>query len=177
VSARVRILDAARRLVEREDWGAITMGHLARQAQVSRQSVYNEFGSKAGVADALVGREVETFLVTVEEQISAGDSPADSATRACQAVFASAAANPVVSAAVTAAGGQPSALLPLLTSAALIDAVVLRAETAMCTRHPIAPEELRPAVEAIVRLTISHIVSPGSPPDMAYVAARLLPRT
>ena len=172
MSARERILAAARDLVKEQDWNSVTMGELALRAAVSRQSVYNEFGTKAGVADALVNREVEAFLVAVEAQIAAGDSPADSATRACQSVFALAASNPVVAAAVTAAGGRPSPLLPLITSAALIDAVVTRAQAAMADRH--GATDLHPELDAIVRLVISHIVNPAAPPDMAWIAERLL---
>lgn len=173
MNARERILAAARELVGRQDWSEVTMGHLAQRAAVSRQSVYNEFGTKAGVADALVSREVEAFLVVIEAAIAAGDSPADAATRACDAVFDLASSNPVVAAAVTAAGGRPSPLLPLLTSAALIDGVVERAQAAMAVRFP-SNAQRRPALDAIVRLVVSHIVNPGAPPDMAFVCQRLL---
>lgn len=170
MNARERILRAARAAAQ--DWNSLTMGALAQRVGVSRQTVYNEFGSKAGVADALVAREVAAFLLEVNAQIAAGETPADAATRACDAVFEMAAANPVVRAAITAAGGRPSPLLPLFTSASLIDAVVARADTALRARFG-APVP-RPALDALVRLVISHIVSPGGPPDLRFVADRLL---
>lgn len=171
MNAREKILIAARQRATH--WPETTMGQLAEQAGVSRQSVYNEFGSKPGVAEALVARELDAFLDEIDARIAAGTSAADSVERACQAVFAMAARNPVVNAAITAAGGNPSPLLPLLTSAALIDAVVTRAQAALRARH--SGPDRRQALDVIVRLVISHIVSPGQPPDMSFVTARLLP--
>lgn len=170
MSARELILVAAR--AHATDWGETTMGQLAQQAGVSRQSVYNEFGSKHGVAEALVARELDAFLIEIDTQIAAGTSPSDSVDRACRTVFAMAAENPVVNAAITAAGGNPSPLLPLITSASLIDAVVQRADAALAAQYGAANR--REVLDAVVRLVISHIVNPGGPPDMSFVTARLL---
>jgi AcrR family transcriptional regulator len=52
--ARIAILDAARRLFENEDFIAVTLEHVAREAGVSRQAVYVNFGSRAGLLVALV---------------------------------------------------------------------------------------------------------------------------
>ena len=78
----------------------------------------------------------------------------------------------LVNAAITAAGGNPSPLLPLITSASLIDAVVQRADAALAAQYGAANR--REALDAVVRLVISHIVNPGGPPDMSFVTARLL---
>jgi AcrR family transcriptional regulator len=178
VNARERILQAARAEITVQPWSAITMAGLAQRAGVSRQSVYNEFGSKSGLAEALVAREVEAFLAEVDARIAQGTSPADSASRAASAVFEMARTNPVVRAAVTAAGGSPSPLLPLLTSqsAPLLAAATQRAREALCARHPaLAGEPTLPAaVDAIVRLVVSHVVSPGAEPDLGFISERLL---
>jgi len=49
------ILDAARRLFESKDFIAVTLDEVARKAGVSRQAVYVNFGSRAGLLVALVG--------------------------------------------------------------------------------------------------------------------------
>lgn len=178
MTARERILRAARDQIAEQEWSAITMAGLAQRAGVSRQSVYNEFGSKSGLAEALMAREVEAFLAEVDARIAQGTTPADSATRAASAVFTMAAANPVVRAAVSAAGGSPSPLLPLLTSqsAPLLAAATGRVRDALCARHPALADQptLPAAVDAIVRLVISHVLSPGSYPDLAFISERLL---
>jgi AcrR family transcriptional regulator len=53
--ARNAILDAARRLFENKNFSAVTLDEVAREAGVSRQAVYVNFGSRAGLLVALVG--------------------------------------------------------------------------------------------------------------------------
>src|SRR6266511_5589571 len=52
--ARIAILDAARRLFEDKDFISVTLEEVARKAGVSRQAVYVNFGSRAGLLVALV---------------------------------------------------------------------------------------------------------------------------
>lgn len=51
---RDRILAAARSLLERDGYHGVAMNDVAREAGVTRQSVYLHFGSKAGLLLALV---------------------------------------------------------------------------------------------------------------------------
>lgn len=53
--ARNAILDAARRLFENRDFVDVTLDEVAREAGVSRQAVYINFGSRAGLLVALAG--------------------------------------------------------------------------------------------------------------------------
>jgi AcrR family transcriptional regulator len=58
--ARNAILDAARELFENKDFTAVTLDEVARKAGVSRQAVYVNFGSRAGLLVSLVGYVDET---------------------------------------------------------------------------------------------------------------------
>lgn len=76
---RDRLLDAAVRITRRDGWGRVTMALLADEVGVSRQTVYNEFGSRTGVADAMVRRDLDGFYVAVghafdENPASLGDA-------------------------------------------------------------------------------------------------------
>ncbi|RQX18335.1 TetR family transcriptional regulator, partial [Micromonospora ureilytica] len=51
---RDTIVDALRARTIAAGWDAVRMGGVATTAGVSRQTVYNEFGSKAGLADLAV---------------------------------------------------------------------------------------------------------------------------
>jgi AcrR family transcriptional regulator len=180
VSTRERILDAARQAAADHGWSGVTMAAVGGGAGVSRQSVYNEFGGKAQLAEALVAREVSRFLDAVDVQIRAGTDPADAVQRASTVVFDLAAVNPVLRAALGAAAGSPSELLPLLTTGAqpLVDAAADRVVQALSDRFEDLPEptDLRVAVDALVRVVLSHVVQPGPPESvgMDYVARRLL---
>jgi AcrR family transcriptional regulator len=52
--ARIAILKAARRLFEDKEFISVTLEEVARAAGVSRQAVYTNFGSRAGLLVALV---------------------------------------------------------------------------------------------------------------------------
>ncbi|HZU48205.1 MAG TPA: helix-turn-helix domain-containing protein, partial [Mycobacterium sp.] len=47
---RDSVLDAMRELLLTRDWSAITLADVARAAGISRQTIYNEFGSRQGLA-------------------------------------------------------------------------------------------------------------------------------
>ena len=61
-SARDALLAAARWVVVSGDWERMPLAELAGRAGVSRQTLYKEFGSKDGLAQALSAQETEIFL-------------------------------------------------------------------------------------------------------------------
>ncbi|WP_418959038.1 TetR/AcrR family transcriptional regulator [Streptomyces tritici] len=65
-AAREALLDAALAALGRLPWSAVRMVDVAAAAGVSRQTLYNEFGSKEGLARALVRREADAYLHGVE---------------------------------------------------------------------------------------------------------------
>lgn len=68
---RNSLLDALHDLLTDRDWSAITMTHVAKAAGVSRQTVYNEFGSRYGLAQAYALRIAGTFAAHVGAAIEA----------------------------------------------------------------------------------------------------------
>ncbi|MGW7659824.1 TetR/AcrR family transcriptional regulator [Streptomyces sp. NPDC054756] len=70
-AARDSLLDAAHSALARRPWSAVRMVDVAATAGVSRQTLYNEFGSKEGLARALVRREADTYLAGVERALAA----------------------------------------------------------------------------------------------------------
>ncbi|WP_415847548.1 TetR/AcrR family transcriptional regulator, partial [Tsukamurella strandjordii] len=61
-TVRDQALDAVSTVLRGKDWSAVTMAAVARQAGVSRQTLYNEFGSRKGLAVAYVTRFVDGLL-------------------------------------------------------------------------------------------------------------------
>ena len=70
-AARESLLDAAYMALLRRPWSAVRMVDVAAAAGVSRQTLYNEFGSKDGLARALVRREADGYLAGVERVLAA----------------------------------------------------------------------------------------------------------
>ncbi|MEE1757332.1 TetR/AcrR family transcriptional regulator [Streptomyces sp. SP18CS02] len=65
-TAREALLDAASAALAGLPWSAVRMVDVASAAGLSRQTLYNEFGSKDGLARALVRREADAYLRGVE---------------------------------------------------------------------------------------------------------------
>lgn len=69
-TARESLLDAALAALGARPWAAVRMVDVAVSAGVSRQTLYNEFSSKEGLARALARREADAFLAGVENALS-----------------------------------------------------------------------------------------------------------
>lgn len=78
-TARDALLDAAVTALATLPWAAVRMVDVAALAGVSRQTLYNEFGSKDGLARALVRRAADGYLAGVDRALGAhagtGDGP------------------------------------------------------------------------------------------------------
>ncbi len=184
-STRERIVGAAVRLTTSSGWAAVTMARLADEAGVSRQTVYNEVGSKPALAETMVLEELARFLAVVEQ---AFDAEPDDLTRAIERavsdVLTYAAANPLLHAVVSATHGADTELLPLLTTNA--GSLLETAKGVVTARvAPYAPgvdaEHLDPTIDMVVRVVLSHVMAPSGPPartaaDLAWLARRVLAR-
>jgi len=59
---RERVVEAGVALTLEAGWARVTMGTVADRVGVSRQTVYNEVGTKAGLAEAMILHELDRFL-------------------------------------------------------------------------------------------------------------------
>jgi AcrR family transcriptional regulator len=166
---RDSIVDAARALTVATGWDGVRMGAVAGAAGVSRQTVYNEFGSKAGLAEALARREVDTFVGDVRAALLAhGADVRAGAYAAIAHTLTTAAENPLVKAILSSARGGSDELLPYLTTRA--EVVLTEASGALIDwagdHLPGADQaSLAFAADTTVRLVVSHIVLPRTPID------------
>jgi AcrR family transcriptional regulator len=184
---RDAIIDAAREQTVAYGWEAVRMADVAAAAGVSRQTVYNEFANKAGLAEAVAQREIDRFVAAVREALYAHSDDVYAASYAAIArTLRAAADNPLIKAILTSARGGADELLPYLTTRADL---VLDAATAVLVAWVqenvagIDPAEAQFGAESIVRLVVSHIVLPSAPPERtaaalaALVVRTLIPRT
>jgi AcrR family transcriptional regulator len=165
-STRDSLLDAAYDAAVGADWSRTRMADVARAAGVSRQTLYNEFGSKDALAQAMAMREVERFIAGTEAALDEAnpDDPIQAVRAAALYTLRQAADNPLLKAALIDDDGG---LLSFLTT---------RGEPAMAaardsferyyTLHwpALPPQDIALAAETITRLTISYIMLPGDAP-------------
>ena len=72
-----RVLEAAERLIKEDAFHAATMDELAAAAGVSRATVFNRFGSKLGVLEALFTRGMEgPEMAAIQEALALEDTVA-----------------------------------------------------------------------------------------------------
>jgi AcrR family transcriptional regulator len=174
---RSTLLDAACAELEGRRWAEVTMADIALSAGVSRQTLYNEFGSREEFAQLLVMREAGRFLDTVERALADHLDDPPAALAATFDVFLTAAAeNPLVR---TIVGGDGSEeLLALFTTQGrpLVESAAERLATALLAGWPtVRREDAELLSECLVRLAISYAALPKGPASMtASSVARLL---
>src|SRR4051794_6533669 len=76
-ATRSRILDAAASLIVAGGYHSISVDHIADKAGVSRRTVYDQFGSKRGVLEAIVERIGEEGLPELRAAISKAKDPVE----------------------------------------------------------------------------------------------------
>jgi AcrR family transcriptional regulator len=180
---RQRIVAAAAQMTTRSGWSAVTMARLAEAVGVSRQTVYNEIGSKQALAEAMILDELARFLTVVDQ---AFDQHPDDLVRAIRAaargVLEMAQDNTLLRAVVSATHGADTDLLPLLTTHAhplLSTAKATIADRLAPLALPFDERQLAAAIDVIVRVVLSHVMQPSDTPqhsadDIAWIADRLL---
>lgn len=182
-STRDRLIETAVAMTSAEGWGSVTMAGLAERAGVSRQTIYNDIGGKAELAEAMIQRELEGFLARVTRAFEAHTDDLVAAVRAAAYdVMVSAHDNQLLHAIVSATHGADTELLPLLTSSShgLLDFTrQLLREQVEAFDHGLGPEELDLVIDTTVRVVLSHVMQPLRSPDeiadgVAWVFVRLL---
>ncbi len=173
---RERALQVAHTLTIERGWAQVRVNEVAELTRVSRPTLYAEFGDKHGLGEALVLRETNAFLSGIAEVLRQHHDDAQSAvTEAVRYALEQAEASPLLRAILTSARGVDQDLLPLLTTDA---APIFRAasETLVAwfsVHFPQFPQgDVETAVDALVRLTVSHIVMPAEE-SLDQTAARL----
>ncbi|QIK74871.1 TetR/AcrR family transcriptional regulator [Nocardioides piscis] len=182
-SLRDRLVAAAVEMTTSQGWAKVTMAGLAAEVGVSRQTVYNEIGTKSALAEAMTLAELARFLDLVVAAFDQHptDLPAGIETAIC-AVLEHAQDNPLLHAVVSATHGADTELLPLLVTNA---SPLLEVSKALLTDRvaafdpPLTPGQLEAAIDMVVRVVLSHVMQPSGTPaqtaaDIAFIAGRVL---
>lgn len=183
VTLRDRLVDAATVMTTSGGWSAVTMARLAEAAGVSRQTVYNEIGTKPALAEAMILRELARFLEAVDGAFLAHPDDLYAALGAAvSGVLRFAEGNELLKAIVSATHGADTELLPLLTSHSetlLETAGVVVGEHLAAYEMGIEPDRLEGVVDTIIRVVLSHVMQASGSPDevaetLVWIARRVL---
>ncbi|MEU3608833.1 helix-turn-helix domain-containing protein [Streptomyces sp. NPDC035033] len=173
-TAREALLDAARTALARHPWSAVRMADLAVAARVSRQTLYNEFGSKEGLARALVRHEADAYLDGVRRLLAAPDPTPAALAAVAEWTVVRAGDRPILRALLTGAWTEglprPRPARPGARPAPV--PAQRRADTGppapgelLATAALCAGERRAAGCELALRLALSHVVAPALPPE------------
>lgn len=158
---RSTIFDAARDLLRQRLWSAVSMAQIAKQAKVSRQTVYNEFGSREGFLQAYIIDDANRLLNIVGTAMIQGDStPSQMIERAFLAFLEAVKADPLPIK-DTENGPDQGSVLRMLTygGAPLLEAATTGLSDSLQQVWPnVAKDDCRLFCEQLVRLSLSHSV-------------------
>jgi AcrR family transcriptional regulator len=173
---RDRLLDAAREQLEGRPWTQVSMARIAAAAGVSRQTLYNEFGTRDEFGQALVIREGSRFLDAVEQAIGQfPEDPLAALTAALERFLSLATSDPFVRLLLSDDG--TGGLLPLVStqSGPVLDwAAQQVAETIRIHWPNAVAVDLQALADTLVRLAISHVTAPREAPEKTAVAITTL---
>jgi AcrR family transcriptional regulator len=174
---RETVLDAVGELLSDRVWAEVTMAQVAAQAGVSRQTLYNAFGTRQELAQAYVIREADRFLVAVQEAVRAdGHDPRAAVASALEIFLSAAATHPLVRAIASAEEGDQLLALVTTRGGPVLDRVTEGLAAVIAENWPrLARAETKLVADTLVRLAISHAALPsGSPKQTAASVARIL---
>lgn len=177
---RSAVLEAAHDLIVERGWDRVRMGEVADRAGVSRAALYNEFGDKAGLGEAVVLREASRFLEGIQGALEAHVGEAkDGIAAAVDYTLDEAERSPLLKAVLIsnrdldAQTQKSTGMLPLLTTSARLLELASDTLAGWVAEHfPALPEvDVIDAADTLVRLTVSHLALPRW--DRAATARRI----
>ncbi|GHF43561.1 AcrR family transcriptional regulator [Amycolatopsis bartoniae] len=177
-SLRETLLDAATALLAEHGHAGLRMADVAAVAGVSRQTVYNEFGNKTALVEAVALRTTAEFLEGIRHRFDTAPDLLTGVHRAVVYTIEHGRENKLVAAALGTQTGED--LLPLLTTKG--EPVLSAATELAATRYleflpQLGEPTARLLAETVTRLALSHLVLPTHPAAEAadMVCAALAP--
>jgi AcrR family transcriptional regulator len=171
---RDTVINAVDDLVRSRGWSATTMSDVAAAAGVSRQTLYNEFGSRSALVEAYVAREIDVLVERAAETVRANAEDAHRALHSAFTLFLQLASDePVVRIIVSnAEAGELHQLLTGLGQALASDRI---ARLIPEVWPQVSEQDAHLVAESLVRLAISHALLPTrDPEDVARGVGRML---
>lgn len=161
-----RLLDATGTVLAAVGWSQVTMAAVAADADVSRQTLYKRFGSRAELAQAYVLREAGRLVAVVDDAFAGRRDDPHAAIAAAFDVFLTAASEHPLVQAIVGDGDGGDELLELFTirGRSVLDAAAHHLAALLRETWPaLSPASATLAAEIAVRLAISIAALPDGP--------------
>ncbi len=162
-TAREALLARARELMIDGQWPKTPLAEVAASAGVSRQTLYNEFGSREGLTAAVAQHTADGFRAGTLAAAREHSDPVLAVTAAMLWALTTASQDPLIKAGLT---DDAAGLLPYLTNRSR--EILLPVATGIAAHLDRPGAEW--ACEVALRMTVSHLLLPVTD-DASYVAA------
>lgn len=171
---RTSLLDGLRDLLTQRDWSKVTMTDVARHAGVSRQTVYNEFSSRNGLAQAYALRLVDEFTGQIRDAVAERPGDLDGAlTDGFVRFLGGAAADPMIASLLGGEGNADLHRLVTTDAAPLIAAAKSQIADIVTDSWIELPDDRADRIAgALARMALSYVAMPPEVPA-DQVAANL----
>ncbi len=171
------VLDAMRDLLLTNDWSSITLSDVAKSAGISRQTIYNEFGSRQGLAQGYALRLADRLVGAVGDAIEENCGHVYEAfLQGFRSFFAQSASDPLVIS-LLSGDAKPDLLQIITTDSGPIITRCSAKLTDSFMHSWIRADENDAGLlaRAIVRLAMSYVsMPPEADHDVAADLARLM---
>jgi AcrR family transcriptional regulator len=175
---REEALRATHALTVEKGWERVRVSEVAALIGASRPMLYKEFTDKQGLGDALVLREAERFLQGIGAVLDEHQGKVEEAIPAAiRYTLDEASTSPLLKAVLTSPGAETprdeTGVLPLLTTSKSMLQLASARLVAWFGEHfpQIETADAIDGVDALIRLTISHLVLPTA--DSAETGRRI----
>jgi AcrR family transcriptional regulator len=161
---RESVLTAVDELVTHDGWAATSIERVAKAVGISRQTVYNEFGSRQSLAEAYILHRLDALLAGVDEVVRESDD-LEEGMRAGITRFFDMVDEPLIRT-VLSGSGDRSGLTALLRQVNEHTTVHL-ADLIRSIRPNISVEDAVILADSVARLAVAHALAPTLDPKVA----------
>ncbi len=173
---RTAVFAALRNLLIERPWGEVTLEAVARDAGVSRQTLYNSFGSRYGLAQAYTFHLADALCAVIAATLAeCADDPRRGLEDGLRLFLEMAAEDPLIER--VRAGDAHADLIRIVTADAggLLRRVAADLDAAAAAAWPHVPADARAELSRVLaRIAVSYVTMPPENDDSpAAIAAGL----
>lgn len=170
---RAAVFAALRRLLIEHPWGEVTLETIAAEAGVSRQTLYNSFGSRYGLAQAYTHDLADALCDAMAQQLAERPDDARAGLESGLRLYLSVVAtDPLIQRVQTGEAHEDLVRIVTVDAGPLLVHVADRLADVVRTAWRLPEDRARPLARTVARLALSYVTTPPEDPD-ADVAADL----
>jgi AcrR family transcriptional regulator len=166
------VFAALRELLLEKPWAEVTLEAVAKTAGVSRQTLYNDFGSRRGLAEAYTFAMADAYCDAVEELLAGEPDPRLALEAAVQLFLSGAEEDPLIRRVQSGEAHHDLVRIVTADSGPLLDRITERLGAALSGRWPdVDAGTIEAAATLMARLALGLVTMP--PPSGDALAKRI----